>query len=216
MKAVIVCNGEAPSEAMVYEAISEADVVLCCDGAADMLALCGARADVLVGDFDSLGKARAVQLAGMWNCDVIPLDEHKNKTDAHVAIEAAVERGATEIVLLGALGKRFDHAFANVSLLVFCTHKNVSAVIRDRYCDVYVTCRTMVLPGKPGDLLSILPLGVNSRIRTTNGLAYPLYDHDLILGDSLGVSNVYDADEALVDVASGWVAIVRSWDEPRG
>lgn len=215
MRAVLLCNGEAPSEAMLSQALSEADLVVCIDGAADVLAKYGGRAHALVGDFDSLGEARALQLAQLWRCEVLRLNESKDKTDTQVAAEFAIEKGAKELIFLGALGKRFDHAFANVSLLTHCARLGASGVIRDQYCEVRVCCRTLVLPGKPGDLLSILPLGVNVRIRATDGLAYPLYDFDMLLGDSRGVSNVFEADEALVDVADGWVCVVHAWDTPR-
>lgn len=216
MKYLIVCNGDAPSKALLQREMATADRVMSCDGGAETLARYGWKADGMVGDFDSLGRRRADELAALWQCEMMVLDEDKDQTDTQVAIELAIGAGAKEIVLLGALGGRFDHALGNALLLIKCERAGVKAVIYDEQNEIRVTCTVLILPGKVGDMLSVLPLGVNARIRCTDGLAYPLYDRDLDLGDTLTLSNRYDAEEALIDVAHGWVCVIRSHDEERG
>jgi thiamine pyrophosphokinase len=212
MKYVVVCNGEAPSLALLQREMANADQVIACDGGAETLAKYDLCADLMVGDFDSLGQQRANELAAAWQCEMVTLEVKKDKTDTQVAVELAMAAGAKEMVLLGALGGRFDHALGNAWLLVQCERMGVKAVIYDEQNEIRVTCTVLILPGKVGDMLSILPMGVNSRIRCTDGLAYPIYDRDLNMGDTLTLSNRYDAEEALIDVAHGWVCVIRSHD----
>lgn len=212
MKFVIICNGDEPTEALLRKECEDADQIICCDGGANVAEKYAIIPNLMVGDFDSLGEERARNLQREWQCEQMQLPIKKDKTDTQVAVELAMTAGAKSIVLLGALGGRFDHALANVLLLIKCEQQGVEAKILDEKNEIYVTCRVKVLDGNVGDHLSILPLGVNSCVRCTDGLAYPLYDHDLDIGDTLSMSNEYDANEALIEVSKGWVCIMRSRD----
>ena len=86
-------------------ALRRPQLVIAADGGARHAATLGVRVDAWVGDFDSSG---GVHLDA-------PREVHptaKDSTDAELAAELAVRRGATELGFIGAFGGRFDHAFA--------------------------------------------------------------------------------------------------------
>lgn len=70
--------------------------------------------ELWIGDFDSA----SVDVQHDWRGirrEAFPRD--KDKTDGELAIDAALARGATRLILVGALGgPRSDHAFANLIL----------------------------------------------------------------------------------------------------
>ena len=66
------------------------------------------------------------------------------------------------------------------------------------------------LPGPPGDLVSLLPLGDGVEGVTTDGLAYPLADEPLAAGPARGLSNVRSAPDAAVVVRRGLLLVVES------
>lgn len=214
MRALILCNGTPPSSELLKKcsAPSEVDLIVCCDGAANYAQSYGLRPDALIGDFDSLGSHRAHQLVELWNCDIVELPVKKDVTDAHYATEYAIERGAKELCFLGALGGRFDQALSNVFLLVLCSRLGARGVILDEQNEMRICCTSIFCQGRVGDTLSLIPLGINVRIRCTDGLEYPLYDAYLPLSGTLGVSNVFVKEEAYIEVADGWVLIVQSHD----
>lgn len=81
------------------------ELVIAADGGARHAAALGVAVDVWVGDFDSsagltLEAPREVHPAA------------KDETDAELAVKMALERGAGELVFVGAFGGRFDHAAA--------------------------------------------------------------------------------------------------------
>lgn len=212
MKAIIICNGTAPGKALLNRYMQGDAFIICCDGGAEIAMRYGIHIDVLVGDFDSLGKARAEEIARMTGCEFIALPVMKDQTDSEYAIDIAAQKHARDIVILAGTGSRLDHTLGNVQLLIKCRKMGMDCVLVDENNEARVTCTTLALPGKIGDLLSLIPLSVNARIRCTGGLLYPLFDTNLEMGTTLGVSNVYVNDVAVVEVEHGWVLVVKSTD----
>lgn len=212
-RALILCNGDPPCDWLLRECVEKADWIACCDGAATYAVDAGIRCDWLVGDFDSIGgEKQAAQFAERLGAQIEVFPTRKNKTDSQLAAEMAVAAGANEIVFLGALGGRFDMALANAEMLCMLRLKGVEAVVRDAQNDIRATCSHLFVYGQPGDTVSLLPLGVQCTIRCTDGLAYPLYDYEMTLGDSRCISNVMLDERAFVEVAHGWVLVVQSRD----
>src|SRR5258708_21719882 len=92
-------------------------VVAADQGAATALAF-GLKPDVVIGDLDSIDEATLAELRRLGvPIDVYPRD--KNATDGQLAVELALQKHPTQLLLLGFLGgPRLDQALANVLLLV--------------------------------------------------------------------------------------------------
>src|SRR5207247_4638238 len=71
----------------------------------------------VVGDFDSLDGMLLEDL-GKRGSEIRRAAVEKDETDTELAMQIAIDEGATRITLLGALGgARFDHTMANILLL---------------------------------------------------------------------------------------------------
>jgi thiamine pyrophosphokinase len=68
----------------------------------------------------------------------------------------------------------------------------------------------LALTGAAGDLLSLLPLGGDAAGVTTAGLAYPLRDETLYLGQARGISNVFEGVEAQVWLRDGMLLVIHT------
>ena len=66
--------------------------------------------------------------------------------------------------------------------------------------------------GDPGELVSLLAVNGPAEGVTTDGLAYPLRDERLAPGSTRGVSNLFAAATAGVQVARGVVLAIRPGD----
>jgi thiamine pyrophosphokinase len=66
------------------------------------------------------------------------------------------------------------------------------------------------LPGRAGDVVSLLPLGEGVEGVTTHGLRYPLADEPLPPGPARGLSNVRTQPDATVTVRRGLLLVVES------
>src|SRR5262245_59142188 len=75
----------------------------------------GLDAELWVGDFDSTDEPLAMRYAHVSR-DVHPVD--KAATDGEIAIETAIERGASDFILVGGFGGQADHTFGHAGLVL--------------------------------------------------------------------------------------------------
>lgn len=210
MHVVIFAGGIVQPGRAVDAAVARADMVIAADSGAATALQYGIVPAYIVGDLDSLDE-QALNEARERGSQVIAAQPEKDETDTELAVLVALEHGATEITLLGALGGgRIDHALANVLLLAgFET-------IPIRILDGETTCWLLRGPGKTsiegqqGDTLSLLPLTANAEGVQTTGLYYPLSGETLTFGRPRGVSNVLTGQRAEVSLERGLLLIVHT------
>ena len=208
-------GGSPAAQPPVHLAPAPGDLVIAADLGAAHAQAWGWPLDLLVGDLDSLsaGEAALVTAGGV---PVITAPAAKDETDLELALAHALAQDAHEIVICAALGGRSDHLLANVLLLA-----------RPELADRRVTLANgresirllhgggsppshLVLPGAPGDLLSLLPLGGDALGVTTEGLQYPLHDETLFLGQARGVSNVFTGARAGIALRRGLLLVIHT------
>ena len=215
--AVVVSGGDPPDQTLVdaLDLPVAGRVVVAADaGIAHALAL-GLGVDVAVGDFDSIEPATLARVEASG----ARVDRHpvaKDATDLELALDAALATGAGRIVLVGGHGGRLDHFLTNVSLLCAAPMEavQVDALVGEALVSVLRPGRDVVVRGRPGELVSIVPLhGPVEGVRTT-GLRYPLRRETLPPGTSRGVSNELLADTASVSVDAGTALVIRPCSPP--
>jgi len=210
MKTLILLNGTPPSAALLSEH-SGAQLVLCADGAANWALNAGITPDILIGDMDSIDAKTRAELAKS-GCEVVVLPSHKNETDAHIAVDIAIERGAGEVVLLGALGGRLDHTLGNLLLLRRIEGKGVSACIIDDTMRCWAKNKSITIDGKVGDIISVLPAQGEGllELEHSEGLEWPLDDLKLASDFPRGISNRFISERVSITVRSGWALIIKT------
>jgi thiamine pyrophosphokinase len=210
VRAIIIASGQ-PSEAGDWRRwVGDADLIIGADGGAAQALARGLIPHCIIGDMDSLlGEDRA-RLAAHGSRFV----EHpraKDETDLELALTYAAEQGAREIVILGALGGRLDHTLSNVLLLALPALAGTAVRIVDGDHEALLVRSggAATLAGKPGDLVSLLPLGGDVHGVTTAGLAWTLHADTLRFGFSRGVSNEMTAPVARIEIEAGCLLVVH-------
>lgn len=201
MKALIVLGGDAPGEALLRSECERADFTIAADRGLEAFVRCGLVPDAVLGDMDSVSAPVLEQFEATGGQAKI-LPRIKDDTDGVAALALALERGATEIVFLGALGGRLDHALGNCMLLVRAANRGADACLLSEREKVLLVRGRREIHGNEGDTLSLLPLG-RARIHALEGLFYPLSDYEMTCDYPIGISNVFTADTAVVDVTQG-------------
>jgi thiamine pyrophosphokinase len=213
LRAVILANGVAPDAAMVHRWLQPDEGtqarLICADGGARTALALGLKPDVVVGDLDSLDKAMQARL-GEIGCRLVVYPAAKDWTDLELALQLAVQEGATEIVILGALGGRLDQELANILLLLLPELENVPTRIVDDRQEMFVTRSQAEVVGQSGDIVSLIPLCGDAQGIVTEGLMYPLCDEPLVSGPARGISNVMTGQAARVTLRSGTLLIIHS------
>ena len=215
MRTLVLADGTPPTRAALDAAwpgwSDRIELVVAADGGARLASVLGLRIDCWVGDGDSLGEAGLADLRATG----IPIDlarPDKDESDTELAVRAALDAGASDVTILGALGGlRFDHALANVALLELVARAGRGACLLGPEARVRLLTGPgeLDLGGRVGDIVSLLPLGADVEGVATNGLRYPLHDEALRVGPARGLSNVRSMGDARVAITSGRLVVVE-------
>ncbi len=122
-------DASAPSRAL-RRAVQEADLIICADGGLRPIHALAIAPQVVIGDFDSV-EPTLVEWARGHGSTLVPHPQDKDKTDVELALDHAIERGATEVDFFGVLGGRVDHMLANVALVTLATSRGIRTRIID-------------------------------------------------------------------------------------
>ena len=209
----MVAHGDVlPSDRAVIDA---EDYVVAADGGAFALERWKILPHLVVGDMDSLGEAGVERMARK-GIPVAKFSAAKDESDLELAVAQAIEVGATEIVLLGALGgDRLDHETANLLLLADPGYDSVRLEARRGALRIRPVrgAGSLSLAGPVGALVTLLPVNGNADGVTTQGLRFPLRDETLRFGRARGLSNEVASLPATVTVRNGSLLV---FETPQG
>jgi thiamine pyrophosphokinase len=210
MHVVIFAGGTVQPGKAFYAAIGSADLFIAADSGAETALQYGCTPRIVVGDFDSLDGSVLEEL-GRRGSQVRRVAAEKDETDTELAVQVAIEQGATSITLLGALGgARFDHTMANILLLAGFERVPITIVDGPATCWLVRGPGTSAIDGHVGDLVSLLPLTSDASGVRTKGLYYALNGETLYFGKPRGVSNVLIEECAEVFVKGGMLLVIHT------
>lgn len=210
MRVVIFANGEFLDSQEVWGLIqSDAGgvAIIAADGGARHALAAGIIPHIVIGDLDSLSPADQARVEAAGS-QFVRFSPRKDETDLELALLYAARGGATEIVILGALGGRLDQTIANVLLLAMPELASIDVRIVDGYQEAFLVRSEVIVEGQPGDIVSLIPLGGDAVGVTADGLEWPLEEDTLRFGLARGVSNALTAERARVRVQQGMLLCV--------
>ena len=210
----ILANGDFPCHPRPLAILRSAARVVCCDGAAAAFVRHENRLpDLVVGDLDSLPPDLRETLARDGHVIRCP---GQDDNDLAKAFDHCLSRGWTAPVLLGATGRREDHALGNIGhLFDFALRAPAVTMVTDH--GVF----TPVVPGdtrrfdsRPGEAVSLFAAAPGTRV-TVRGLRWPLDDAPLPRWWS-GTLNLSESPVFDVSAAGGPVLVYQAFDPERG
>ena len=199
----VVTGGEPQGSEQLAE-LTPPQLVVAADSGADIARSLGLRADVIVGDFDSVTPAGEAAAGEQRR---FPTD--KDATDLALALAEARDRGAAGITVVGGAGGRLDHLLANVAVLAAEDLAGVHVDALMGPARLWVVRRSRTVSGAVGQIVTLLAHGGPATGVRTEGLRWALAGETLAPGSSRGVSNVFTAPEATVTLESGVILAVR-------
>ena len=168
--------------------------------------LLGETPDLLLGDFDSLGETEIPK-----RVERLQVPAEKDFTDTQLAVDTAIKKGASEIVIIGGLDGRLDHTLSNLAILEDLSKKRIHAVITNGYNRVRYLHSTSTLIARSGfRYLSLLALSERVKGVSVEGCKYPLKNATLERSFQYAVSNEITGNCALISVRKGGVYLVES------
>lgn len=185
--------------------LTESDLVIAADGGYDHLLQIGLRADVVIGDFDSVTSSE------IWEdtvCEKLTYPPEKDDTDMMLAIKLGLSRGFGQFNIYGGLGGRLDHTVANIQALSFLAEHSAQGILHhpDYELTVIKNSSFTVAKNKNG-YISVFSLSDTSENVTIKGLEYELEGATLTNSFPLGVSNAATGKKGIISVERGTLLI---------
>lgn len=191
-RAVIISGGDVISFSILKDQLKVDDYIIAVDRGIDYVYDNGIRADIVLGDFDSVSDYERVNELEKKGAFKLAYPEDKDYTDTELALSFAQEKGFDKVLLLGATGTRLDHTLANVFLLVpFALADMQIDILMDNGVGYVREASTVPieLREESGRIFSVLPLTSVVEGLNITGARYPLSEHRLVQGSTLTVSN---------------------------
>ena len=182
----------------------EGDIVIAANGGTLNCLSLGIRPDFIVGDLDSIkpDDLKSLEFSGT---KIVEFPIRKNFTDLELALQHACVLNATEILIYGGLGLRWDQTLANILLLASPDVSCSNIKLLDGKQEIYLVSKAAPVHvfGNPGDIVSLIPVSGDVVGITTKNLEYALNDEILFFGASRGVSNVMTTQSASISLKDG-------------
>ncbi len=183
------------------------DLIIAADGGLKYLEKADVQPDIIIGDFDSLGKIPSGK-------NVIKLNPVKDITDMNAAVDIGAEKGYAEFHIYGACGGRFDHTLANIQLAASLASRNMKAFIHDGETVITAVSNGSINFSK--DYKGYISVFAHSDECTgiyLKGLKYTLENGTLKNLFPLGVSNEFIGCESEIIVGQGVIIVVYNESE---
>lgn len=216
MKGIVVTGGEInlPLLKSIIGKYRDA-VIISADAAIVSLEKLNVIPDIMVGDFDTLNNEELINVYEKQGTKIVRHNPVKDYSDSELAMEYACEAGIKEVIMLGALGRRFDHAFSNVNMLLKYKKMGMNIVIYDKYNRIYVKSSSFILKKEDlwGKYISFFSIGEKVLMESLTGVAYRVKNKSVnnVETPSLFISNEI-VDEYMYAVFQGDLLVVESRD----
>lgn len=198
-RCVIVAAGHINSDDIIKNNIFYDDYIIAADAGYTALKKIGIEPNLIVGDFDSSDTPEN-------DIETIVLNPIKDCTDTQFAVEKAIENGYSDILILGALGGRIDHSFANITLVAEGKNRGANLTLITDNQKIYALKNETKTVAKSDSYVSVFAFGSECKV-TFEGMFYPLNNYLLSPFNPLGVSNEI-VDETAKITTEGGVLLV--------
>lgn len=204
-RCVIIGGGDCSADFLKEHINLENDYIICADSGYDYAFSAGFSPDLLIGDFDSIS-------AVPQSVNKITLPVEKDVTDCVAAYNEGVKLGFKSFVLFGGTGGRFEHTFANISLMANASKSNISfEIIDEKHIFRSITNSSIKIKKKDNQQISVFAYGERAFGETLKGFHYPLWDFTLDpFNGALGTSNDIIEEFGEISVRSGTLIIVET------
>jgi len=196
----LIGNGEMPQPEVMKIALGGVDMIVAVDGGSGICRELNIVPDVIIGDFDSLPE----DIGEIFPAAEMVTAADQNFSDMEKALVYALKYKPERINIMSATGKRSDHYLAN--LLCFdkfaAEHEGIELFIYDNFGVMrFLGVGTHLFQKRKGKTVSFFSLASMAGL-TMQGFRYNL-QQESFSDKFTGLSNVYEADECLVEFAKG-------------
>ncbi|HUX49783.1 MAG TPA: thiamine diphosphokinase [Spirochaetia bacterium] len=203
MRGVLFTGGDAPHKNHVAKWVRDASIIVAADSGYDAAISFGISPDLVVGDMDSIGNRGDIERLPASKVRIFPTD--KDFTDTELGIDALLNAGVDEVVIVGGGGGRLDHLLGIFALFDRPVHPSVWV---SPGAEIYAVDNVWQIDGMLGSTVSFFPAGLDVCTMESRGLKWNLNGLTWRKG-SAGISNIATEDRIEVTMRSGRLIMVH-------
>jgi thiamine pyrophosphokinase len=204
-KCIILANGKPPKKSVItFFQRRGYSKIICADGGANSALKLGLAPVVIIGDLDSISTEAMNEFKSISK--IIRL-KRQNDTDVEKCIKYAISHKCGEALLVGATGKRLDHTFCNLGIVLKYFYKIKISLIAEESCLKAYT-NNVELKTLPGETVSLYGISPKTKI-SSEGLKYELKNVALPFGVRESTSNVAKKKLVKLKITNGVVFVIR-------
>ncbi|KPA11268.1 Thiamine pyrophosphokinase [Candidatus Magnetomorum sp. HK-1] len=209
MRSIIFANGQMRILPSSIKPIEKNDIIIAADGGLRFCRKFNIIPNLIVGDLDSIDQTQLSEMEDK-GVEIIKHPVRKDETDLELSLKVALDKGVSEIIILGALGARWDMTFSNALILAADYLKNMHVRLIDDYQEIICikNNKKFFLKNHAGFMLSILPISGIAEGITMRGMEYELVNENLPMGSTRGLSNVIIDNDAFIQVNRGKLLVI--------
>ncbi len=178
------------------------DFVIAADAGLRYLEEQGIRADLVIGDFDTLKCIPE-------HPNAIALSAEKDDTDTLAAVREGIRAGYTSFHIYCGTGGRIDHTMANLQVLAYLSANNMRGFLFDNGTVITAITNGSLCFGEiPCGYVSVFSCSEKAEGVTLCSLKYELNNATLTNTFPVGVSNEFIGRESSISVGGGTLFIV--------
>jgi len=203
-KCLIIAAAPIKDYKPLTEYLSNIDYIICADGGYKHAGRLHLKPDVIIGDLDSIGEIPK-------DIEVLRFNAEKDETDTLLAVKLGIEKGCKDFIIIGGLGGRLDHTYANFSTLLYIIRNGCTGFIADSDCEVHIIENGEIsFKNRKDYYISVFPFGTETVFVTEIGLKYALNRHLVRSDNCIGVSNEFKDEFATIIAEEGSIIIILS------
>jgi len=237
-KCLIIGGADIKEYDRIRSYLSEDDFCIYCDSGLKHRKKLGIDPDLIVGDFDSCteyniqvkhrseAQIRKFDLSNYMDGDpdhfmlayepektapAIRITPEKYDSDTMFGVREGLKRGFDEFLMAGAVGQRFDHSFANISILLMLDSLGKKAKILDDYSEMEIVSQKPVSVSDRYAYFSLLAVcGTAGEIMIENARYTFLPNNEITCEHQYAISNeVLPGKTARITVGQGRLLLVK-------
>lgn len=187
--------------------IDNYDYIICADTAYIKCKKENITPNLIIGDFDH----------GIIDCDlglynnVIKVPSEKNDTDTMLCVKKMIELNIKNITIIGGIGGRCDHTYANIQTIAYCLKNGFKCTIKDDKNEMFMLGCGNHLIETDKKYISFFSYSESSVISIRNA-KYSVENHELTYYFPLGVSNEKTDKPIIAEISKGIILTICSND----
>lgn len=179
----------------------EKGYIIAADGGFRYLQEAGLGADLVIGDFDSLGN-------NPRHDNVITLSKEKDYTDMLAAVHEGIKKGFDMFHIYCGTGGRLDHTIANIQVISSLSENGKCGMLFDKECIITaITDKKLIFNDRCRGYLSLFSYTEVCGGVFAKGFRYELDNACLTSRFPIGVSNEFTGQDGVVYLNSGILLI---------